>query len=135
MSIIDSIDVFFDRLKDIRSATQLMVGTLPDLQRWTTGTSLRDLLTTYQHANARHLPEVLAIFDEYSKEPGEDDCKAGLIEGGNGHIEIAGYSVRNLLLVARSLRIGYYLGAAVEVALGVATRSGLAVERTRWTRS
>lgn len=131
MTIASSTDVFFDQLEDLRSATRQTRQTLPDLIEWAQGTELEPVFTAYAIAVNRHLQEILAIFDAHSEEPGDDICKAiaGLIEGGNQHIEMAADgTVRGLLLIAHTNRIVHYLQAAAEFTLAIAIKCGLTAE-------
>ncbi|MEK7954353.1 DUF892 family protein [Luteolibacter soli] len=126
-----SIDVFFDQLKDLKSATEQTVQTLPDLMRWASQARLLEAFRAYAEATSRHLREIVAIFEAHSKEPGDDLCKAvaGLIEGGNTHIALANDSVvRDHLLIAHANRIGHYLRAASEFTLGMARKCELLPE-------
>jgi ferritin-like metal-binding protein YciE len=131
MTIATSIDVFFDQLKDLKSATEQTTGTLPELIGWASHAKLRAAFQAYREETTRHLQEILAIFDAHSKDPGDDLCKAvaGLIEGGNAHIEMAGDTVvRDLLLIAHTNRLGHYLRAAAEFSLGIARKCALTAE-------
>ena len=85
MTISSSMDVFFDQLKDLRSATGQTVDTLPDLIGWAGQEELREKLYAYSVATEAHLEQILVIFHGHDVDPGDDLCKAmaGLIEGGN----------------------------------------------------
>jgi len=131
MTIASSTDVFFDQLEDLRSATEQTRESLPDLIEWARDTELKSVFETYATTVSRHLQEILAMFDAHSKEPGDDICKAiaGLIEGGNKHIEMAAdTSVRGLLLIAHTNRMAHYLQAAAEFTLAIAIQCGLSAE-------
>jgi ferritin-like metal-binding protein YciE len=131
MSIENSNDVFFDQLKDVRSATEQTVDTLPDLIQWASDGRLRELLVSYAAETRGHAREILAIFEGHTKEPGDDSCMAmaGLIEGGNAHIELAGdATVRDHLLIAHCNRIGHYLRGAAEFTLAIAKKCELLPE-------
>ena len=131
MSIRSSTDVFFDQLKDLKSATELTVQTLPELIGWASEPKLLEALRAYLDATTRHLREITAIFEAHSHEAGSDICKAmaGLIEGGNAHITMAADAiVRDHLLIAHSNRIGHYLRAASEFTLGMARSCALGPE-------
>ena len=131
MTIASSTDVFFDQLEDLRSATEQTRDTLPNLIGWGRDTELESVFNAYATAVNRHLQEILAMFDAHSKEPGDDLCKAiaGLIEGGNKHIEMAAdATVRGLLLIAHTNRIAHYLQAASEFTLAIAIQCGLRAE-------
>jgi ferritin-like metal-binding protein YciE len=131
MTIATSSDVFFDQLRDLKSATEQTIQTMPDLIGWADHARLREAFDAYHAETSRHLQEILAIFEAHSKDPGKDQCKAvaGLIEGGNAHIEMAGDGmVRNLLLIAHTNRLGHYLRAAAEFTLGMARKCSLTAE-------
>ena len=131
MTIASSTDVFFDQLTDLDSATQQTAQTLPQLIEWSTDPKLREALHAYQSAIARHTNDIQSVFAAHSRQPGNDTCKAiaGLIEGGNAHIQAAGDAiVRDCLIIAHSNRIGHYIRAATEFTLGVARRCRFAPE-------
>lgn len=131
MTISSSMDVFFDQLKDLRSATGQTVDTLPDLIGWAGQEELREKLYAYSVATEAHLEQILVIFHGHDVDPGDDLCKAmaGLIEGGNAHIEAAAdATVRDHLLIAHCTRIGHYLQGAAEFTLGIARKCGLGAE-------
>jgi len=124
-------DVFFDQLKDLKSATEQTAGTLPTLIGWTSEPKLLEAFGAYLEAASRHLNEILAIFEAHGQEHGDDTCKAmaGLIEGGNAHITLASDAVvRDHLLIAHTNRIGHYLRAAAEFTLGMARKCSLDAE-------
>ncbi|RYD72644.1 MAG: DUF892 family protein, partial [Verrucomicrobiaceae bacterium] len=123
MSIENFIDVFFDQLKDVKSATDQTVDTLPDLIRWASDERLREPLVSFAAETRGHAREILAIFEGHGREPGDDLCKAmeGLIKGGNTHIGMARDPIiRDHLLIAHCNRIGHYLRAATEFTQGIA---------------
>ncbi|MCW1912959.1 DUF892 family protein [Luteolibacter sp. GHJ8] len=131
MKIETPTDIFFDQLRDLNSALQQVAGTLPDLIGWSTANDLRKRLEKYHELILSYLQEVSAIFESHGEDSGNDKCKAiaGLIEGGNQHLEIAeGAVIRDLLLIAHSSRIGHYMLAASRFAGGIATTCGLVVE-------
>ena len=132
MSIASSTDVFFDQLKDLKSATEQTMQTLPELIGWAGDERLRDTLAAYFTATVNHLQQIQIIFDGHSVEAGNDVCKAmaGLIEGGNAHIILAGSpAIRDNLLIAHCTRIGHYLEAAAVFTRGVAAKCDLSAER------
>lgn len=129
--ITSSTDIFFDQLKDLKSATEQTVQTLPELIGWASERKLLEALRAYSDATSRHVREITAIFEAHSHEPGSDICKAmaGLIEGGNAHITMAtDVIVRDHLLIAHANRIGHYLRGASEFTLGMARSCGLGPE-------
>jgi ferritin-like metal-binding protein YciE len=131
MTIASSMDVFFDQLKDLRSATAQTHRTLPDLVRRAHHGELRDQLAGYATAVHAHLRQILLIFEGHSIEPADDLCKAmaGLIEGGNAHLDMAADAVvRDHLLIAHCHRIGHYLLGAAAFTLGIARKCGLVAE-------
>lgn len=131
MSIASSRDVFFDQLKDLKSATGQVVQTLPELIGWASDERLRAVLTTCFEATEDHLHQIRLIFSGHSIEEADDLCKAmaGLIEGGNAHIIKAGTpTIRDYLLIAHCTRIGHYLEAAAGFTRGIAGECGLEVE-------
>jgi ferritin-like metal-binding protein YciE len=131
MTIASSMDVFFDQLKDLKSATQQTGNSLPDLIRWATHDELRDKLMAYAAVTHAHLEQIRVIFEGHSVDPGDDLCKAmaGLIDGGNSHLEMAAdAAVRDHLLIAHCHRIGHYLQAAAEFTLGIARKCELSAE-------
>jgi len=131
MTIASSTDVFFDQLKDLRSATGQTVKTLPDLIRWATHAELREHLMAYSAATTAHLGQIHVIFEGHSANPGSDPCKAmaGLIDGGNTHLGMAAdATVRDHLLIAHCHRIGHYLEAAAAFTLGIARKCALCPE-------
>lgn len=131
MTIASATDVFFDQLKDLRSALQQVPATLPDLADWANQEKLRAIFEHHLQETDRHLREVEAIFEAHGREAGDDVCKAiaGLIEGGNQHIKAAGDAiVRDLLLIAHTNRIFHYLIAAAEFTQGIAKNCGLCLE-------
>jgi ferritin-like metal-binding protein YciE len=124
-------DVFFDQLKDLKSATEQTVTTLPDLIRWANHVELREKLIAFAAETRAHLEQIFDTFQGHSVEPGDDLCKAmaGLIEGGNSHLEMAAdATVRDHLLIAHSLRIGRYLQGAAEFTLAIARKCSLSPE-------
>ena len=131
MTIASSMDVFFDQLKDVKSATEQTIGTLPDLVAWATHEELREKLADYAAVTRSYTRQILAIFEGHSIEPGDDVCKAiaGLIEGGNTHLRMAAdATVRDHLLIAHCNRIGHYLQAAAGFTLGMAGKCELRAE-------
>jgi ferritin-like metal-binding protein YciE len=131
MTISSSTDVFFDQLKDLRSATEQTVDTLPDLIGWAGQDELRESLRAYSVATRAHLEQILAIFEDHAVDAGDDHCKAmaGLIEGGNAHLAAAAdATVRDHLLIAHCTRIGHYLEAAARFTLGIARKCELGAE-------
>jgi ferritin-like metal-binding protein YciE len=114
-------DVFFDQLKDLKSATEQTLGTLPDLVAWATHAELREQLADYAAVTRSHLRQILVIFEGHSIE--------GLIEGGNTHLRMAAdATVRDHLLIAHCNRIGHYLQAAAGFTLGMAGKCELRAE-------
>lgn len=131
MSIASSKDVFFDQLKDLKSATEQTVHTFPGLVGWATDEGLRDILSVYFKATELHLQQILLIFSGHSLDAGDDLCKAvaGLIEGGNAHIIKAETpKIRDHLLIAHCTRIGHYLEAAALFTRGISAKCDLRVE-------
>ncbi|MCW1913051.1 DUF892 family protein [Luteolibacter sp. GHJ8] len=134
MTIASSTDIFFDQLKDLKSATEQRIDTLPDLIGWASDSQLRETLQDCLHDALSSLQIILTIFQEHSKPAGDDVCKAvaGLIDGGNNHIEMASNaSVRDHLLIAHNLRLGHYLLAATSFTLGMAKSCGFPEEAER----
>jgi ferritin-like metal-binding protein YciE len=131
MTIASSMDVFFDQLRDLHSATGQTHRTLPDLIRWATHHDLREKLAAYATAVQGHQRQILLIFEGHSIEPGDDPCKAmaGLIDGGNAHLAMAADAVvRDHLLIAHCHRIGHYLRGASGFTLGIARKCDLTAE-------
>lgn len=131
MTIASPTDIFFDQLRDLKSANEQTDETLPDLVRWSTEPTLAEALGSYHQAIRRHRQEMQAIFAAHSREAGEDVCKAmaGLIEGGNAHLQAAAdATVRDILVIAHCNRIGHYLRSAAEVTLAMARKCGLTTE-------
>jgi ferritin-like metal-binding protein YciE len=107
------------------------VKTLPDLIGWAGHEELRETLHAYSVATEAHLEQILVIFHGHAVDPGDDICKAmaGLIEGGNAHLESAADAiVRDHLLIAHCTRIGHYLQAAAGFTLGIARKCELGAE-------
>jgi ferritin-like metal-binding protein YciE len=137
MTIASSTDIFFDQLKDLKSATEQRVDTLPDLIGWASDRQLRETLRGCLEGVQLTLQMILSIFREHSQAAGDDVCKAvaGLIDGGNNHIEMAAdASVRDHLLIAHNLRLGHYLLAATTFTLGMAKSCGFQNEVERLSR-
>jgi len=130
MTIETSLDVFFDQLKDLKSATAQTTGTFPDLIGWSSNPALRGELIAYAGETTGHMQEILAIFEHHSMEPEEDRCEAmaGLIRGGNAHLAVAADAVRDHLLIAHVNRIGRYLQGASEFTLAMARKCELSAE-------
>jgi ferritin-like metal-binding protein YciE len=131
MRIATPTDIFFDQLKDLKSALEQVAGTMPELIGWSTAEDLRKRFEQYRDLIRSYLQEVLAISESHREDPRDDKCKAiaGLIEGGNQHLELAeGPVIRDLLLIAHSSRIARYLLAASRFAGGIAITCGRAVE-------
>jgi ferritin-like metal-binding protein YciE len=131
MTIAGSIDVFFDQLKDLKSALSQVADTLPDLIAWAEQRSLRSLLEDHRISTIQSLFELNAIFENHAVDPGEDLCKAmaGLIQGGNQHLEMAADgAVRDILLVAHTRRIAGYVEAAAEFTVAIARNCSLLPE-------
>jgi ferritin-like metal-binding protein YciE len=131
MTIASSTDIFFDQLRDLKSATEQAHATLPDLKSWASEPALKKLFQEYEAATVGHFSSILAIFDDHGKDPGHDVCLAmeGLIEGGNKHLQMAAdAAARDHLLIAHSNRIGHYLTAAAEFTLAIAKSGGFPAE-------
>lgn len=131
MNLATSTDVFFDQLKDVRSAAAQVAETLPDLLSQASDRTLGSLLEEHLDATLGHLLKIQAIFDDHAVSLGEATCKAmaGLIEGGNKHLQMAeNFTIRDLLLIAHTSRIAAYLCAAAEFTEAIAKACDLLAE-------
>lgn len=131
MTIASSSDVFFDQLKDLRSAVVQIAASWPDLIGWAEETSLRSLLEEHQAATDHSLLALKAIFDAHSVDSGDDPSLAiaGLVKGGNKHLKMAAdATVRDHLLIAHTRRIAAYLEAAAEFTAAIGKRLSLEPE-------
>ena len=63
MTITSPMEVFFDQLKDLYSATAQAAATLPDLEERASEKRLAALLHHQAAATRRHLKDIAAIFE------------------------------------------------------------------------
>lgn len=123
-------DLFFDQLSDIFSMESQLADTMRHLASLATDEELGAIIDSHAGDNEAHRAKALVIFDDHGVAPAGDPCKAiaGLIEGGNAHLEAAGEPrTRDLMLVAHCLRVEHYEIAAYEITIRLA--ENLSMER------
>lgn len=127
-TIVTLIDLFHDQLRDIYSMEVQLCEELPHLVSLCTDESLRELLLQHAHQNCNQVSEIAALFERRGESPAYDKCKAmaGLIEGGRAHLaKVDSPQIRDLMMIAHCLRIGYYEMAAYEITTLISGKLGL----------
>lgn len=123
MKIETPTDLLFDQLRDIHSFEALLVDEFQDLARFATSPGLKDLLSGQAAQTGKQRMGIAKIFAVHEQELGRDPCKAmeGLLKGGRKHIKQAKPgTVRDLLIIAHSLRVKNYEIAAYRFSVALA---------------
>lgn len=122
------IDLFFDQLSDIFSMESQLSDTMRHLASLAMDEELKAIIESHAGDSEEHRAMALGIFDNHGVAPAGDPCKAvaGLIEGGNAHLETASErQTRDLMLIAHCLRIEHYEIAAYEITIRLAENLGM----------
>jgi ferritin-like metal-binding protein YciE len=121
-------DLFFDQVRDLYSVESQLCDAMPRLVVLASDAALRAVILDHIVETTAQFTELLCIFDDHGLDPGTDESQAmaGLIEGGESHLEGVDDEVtRDLMMIAHCLRIEFYEIAAYEITLRLATKLGM----------